>query len=61
MAGAAASLMGFMQMTMGAVTGIIVGHALNETALPLSVTMAVMGVATLLSYQLIVRRYRNAD
>lgn len=56
MAGAAASLMGFTQMTVGAITGIIVGHALNETALPLSLTMAVMGVATLLSYQLIVRR-----
>lgn len=57
MAGAAASLMGFTQMTVGAITGIIVGHALNETALPLSVTMAVMGVSTLLSYQLIVRRH----
>lgn len=55
MAGAAAALMGFTQMTVGAITGILVGHALNETALPLSVAMAVMGVGTLLSYQLIVR------
>lgn len=56
MAGSAASLMGFTQMTTGAIVGIFVGHALNETALPLSYTVAVMGVATLLSYLLIVRR-----
>jgi DHA1 family bicyclomycin/chloramphenicol resistance-like MFS transporter len=56
MAGAAASLMGFVQMSVAAVTGIAVGHALNDTALPLSIAIAAMGVATLLSYLLIVRR-----
>lgn len=59
MAGAAASLMGFVQMSVGAVTGIAVGHALNETALPLSFTLAAMGAATLLSYLLIVRKLKD--
>ena len=59
MAGAAASLMGFAQMTLAAVGGIVVGHALNDTALPLSLAMAGMGLATLLSYLLIVRRTTN--
>lgn len=56
MAGAAASLMGFIQMTLGAIGGIVVGHALNDTALPLSIAIAAMGLATVLSYLLIVRR-----
>jgi DHA1 family bicyclomycin/chloramphenicol resistance-like MFS transporter len=60
MAGAAASLMGFVQMTFAAITGIAVGHALNDTALPLSFTMAAMGVGTLLSYLLVVRRLATA-
>jgi DHA1 family bicyclomycin/chloramphenicol resistance-like MFS transporter len=55
MAGSAASLMGFVQMTVAALTGIGVGHALNATALPLSYGIAACGVATLLSFLLIVR------
>ncbi len=51
--------MGFAQMTLAAVGGIVVGHALNDTALPLSLAMAGMGLATLLSYLLIVRRTTN--
>lgn len=58
MAGSAAALMGFTQMALAAVGGIVVGHALNETALPLSLALAAMGLATLLSYLLIVRRVR---
>ncbi|HEX6957247.1 MAG TPA: multidrug effflux MFS transporter [Ferrovibrio sp.] len=56
MAGSAASLMGFIQMTVGAVTGILVGHTLDATALPLSYAMAAMGAATFLSYAIILRR-----
>jgi len=56
MAGSAASLMGFVQMTVGALVGIGVGHALDETALPLSYSIAAMGLATLLSFLLIVNR-----
>jgi DHA1 family bicyclomycin/chloramphenicol resistance-like MFS transporter len=55
MAGSAAALMGFTQMTLAALGGIAVGHALNETALPLSFAIAGMGIATLLSYLLLVR------
>jgi DHA1 family bicyclomycin/chloramphenicol resistance-like MFS transporter len=50
MAGSAASLMGFVQMTVAAAVGIGVGHALNATALPLSYSIAGCGVATLLSF-----------
>lgn len=60
MAGSAAALMGFTQMALAAISGIVVGHALNETALPLSFALAGMGLATLLSYLLIVRRSRPA-
>jgi DHA1 family bicyclomycin/chloramphenicol resistance-like MFS transporter len=55
MAGSAAALMGFTQMTLAALGGIAVGHALNDTALPLSFVIAAMGVAALLSYLLLVR------
>jgi DHA1 family bicyclomycin/chloramphenicol resistance-like MFS transporter len=58
MAGSAAALMGFTQMSLAAIGGIAVGHALNETALPLSYALAGMGLATLLSYLLIVRRIK---
>ncbi|WP_341703964.1 multidrug effflux MFS transporter [Ferrovibrio sp.] len=60
MAGSAASLMGFVQMTVGAAIGILVGHALNETALPLSCSIAAMGLLTLLSFLLIVNRGADA-
>lgn len=60
MAGSAAALMGFTQMALAAIGGIVVGHALNDTALPLSFALAGMGLATLLSYLLIVRRSRPA-
>lgn len=60
MAGSAASLMGFTQMTLGAIGGIVVGHVLNDTALPLSFCIAAMGSATLVSYLLIVRRQAEA-
>jgi DHA1 family bicyclomycin/chloramphenicol resistance-like MFS transporter len=56
MAGSAASLMGFVQMTVGALVGIGVGHALDATALPLSYSVGGCGVATLLSFLLIVNR-----
>ena len=61
MAGSAASLMGFVQMTVAALVGIAVGHLLNATALPLSYSVAACGVATLLSFLLIVSRARAAD
>jgi len=56
MAGSAAALMGFTQMTVAALVGIFVGHALNDTALPLACTIAAMGLLTAAAYWLIVRR-----
>lgn len=56
MAGSAASLMGFTQMSVGAITGIAVGHTLNDTALPLSATVAAMGTATWLAWRLLLPR-----
>lgn len=58
MAGAAAALMGFTQMTSAAGVGIFVGHSLSETSLPLAGTIAAMGILTAASYWLIVRRAR---
>lgn len=60
MAGAAASLMGFAQMTLGAVVGILVGHSLGGTALPLTLTIAAMGWLTFAAYWLVVRPARPA-
>lgn len=56
MAGSAAALMGFTQMSVGAVTGVAVGHAMNATALPLSYTVGAMGTCTLLAFLLTVAR-----
>lgn len=46
-AGAASSLVGFTQMTLAALVGIAVGHALGESAWPLAATVALMGVSAL--------------
>ncbi len=49
MAGAASSLLGFCQMTAGALVGIAVGHGAGETALPIAAAVtAVAAVAALL-------------
>ncbi len=40
MAGAAASLMGFVQMGLGAGAGMIVGHAIQDSATPLALMVA---------------------
>ncbi len=40
MAGAAASLMGFVHMGLGAGAGMVVGHGVQSSALPLALTMA---------------------
>jgi DHA1 family bicyclomycin/chloramphenicol resistance-like MFS transporter len=46
-AGAASSLMGFLQMVAGSVTGIALGQALAAGAWPLAAFIAVLGVAVL--------------
>jgi len=50
-AGAASSLAGLCQMTLSACVGLLVGHLLDRSALPLPLVMSVIGVAALLLFQ----------
>lgn len=49
-AGAASSLTGLCQMLLSACVGLLVGHLLKGSALPLPIVMAVIGVATLVLF-----------
>ena len=55
MAGTASGLFGFIQMTIAALVGIIVGHSYNDTPIPMSAMIALMGFMTLCSYILLVQ------
>lgn len=55
MAGAASSLLGFLQMGMAALVGIGVGHWHDGTALPMAGTLAATSLAGLLAWLLLVR------
>jgi DHA1 family bicyclomycin/chloramphenicol resistance-like MFS transporter len=55
MAGAAASLMGFVQMSLSAVVGTLVGHSLGGSVLPMVLGIVGGGIGCLLSYLLWVR------
>src|SRR5262245_33184710 len=46
-AGAASSLVGFVQQTSAAALGAVVGHTLGQTAWPLAIAIAAMGCLTL--------------
>jgi MFS transporter, DHA1 family, multidrug resistance protein len=46
-AGAASSLLGFLQQTFAAALGILIGHTLGASALPLALTIAGMGCIAL--------------
>ncbi len=56
MAGAAASLMGFVQMGCGAVFGAIVGHGVQASATPMALTVAAGVLCSLAAWRLGVRR-----
>lgn len=55
MAGAAASLMGFAQMSLSALFGIVVGHALRDNVVPMALAIFVGALAGLVSYWMLVR------
>ncbi|WP_420548691.1 multidrug effflux MFS transporter [Curvivirga sp.] len=55
MAGAASSLMGFMQYSGAAFVGLAVGHSFNLTAFPMAFAIAVMGVLTMVVYWMVIR------
>ncbi len=59
-AGAASSLMGFVQQTGAALLGIAVGHLLGTSAWPIAAPMAAMGCATLAIWA-ISRKARSRD
>ena len=46
-AGAASSLLGFLQQGVSALCGVAVGHLLDKTAMPMALAVAVCGCATL--------------
>ncbi|MDZ4735339.1 MAG: multidrug effflux MFS transporter [Rhodospirillaceae bacterium] len=54
-AGAASSLVGFIQMSFAALVGLGIGHVYDETALPMAGAMALVAGGAALAYWLIVR------
>ncbi|WP_137388243.1 multidrug effflux MFS transporter [Rhodoligotrophos defluvii] len=44
-AGAASSLMGFLQMAFGAVVGVLIGHTVHLGPMPLALVISVLGLA----------------
>lgn len=57
-AGAASALMGFLFMSLAAVSGSAVGALYDRSQMPLAVIVAILGVASLLSYWLLIWRHR---
>ncbi len=55
MAGAAASLIGFVQMSLAALVGMAVGHTLGDSVVPMALGIAAGGLGGLASYWLWVR------
>jgi DHA1 family bicyclomycin/chloramphenicol resistance-like MFS transporter len=49
-AGAASSLVGFVQMSFAALMGVVIGHMLGGSAMPLAVIMAAIGLVTAALY-----------
>lgn len=55
MAGAASALLGFLQMAMGAVVGIAVGHLHDGTARPMTTAILLAAIAVVLAHRLLVK------
>jgi DHA1 family bicyclomycin/chloramphenicol resistance-like MFS transporter len=55
MAGAASALLGFLQMSFGAVVGIAVGHLHDGTARPMTAAIALAGAAVVVTHRWLVR------
>lgn len=56
MAGSAAALMGSLQFAIASVVGAVGGHGFDGTALPMALSLAATGLASLAAYHLIARR-----
>lgn len=59
-AGAASSLFGFLQMTIAAVVGGLVGQFHDGSSRTMALTIGLMGLLALLSHWLLVRRHKEA-
>jgi len=59
-AGAASSLFGFLQMTIAAVVGGLVGQFHDGSSRTMALTIGLMGLLALLSHWLLVRRRKEA-
>jgi DHA1 family bicyclomycin/chloramphenicol resistance-like MFS transporter len=46
-AGAASSLLGFLQQSVSAVVGVVIGHMLDDSAMPMAAGVAICGCITL--------------
>jgi len=55
-AGAASGIVGFLQMALGAVGTVIVGHTLGATLMPVALTICAFGVASALFFALALAR-----
>lgn len=55
MAGAASSLLGFCQYGIAAAVGYAVGHAFDDSQIPMAVAIALMGIGSFLCYAFIIR------
>ena len=53
MAGTASAFLGFIQMSMGAMVGIIVGHNHDGTPQSMTLSIALMGILTLFCYSML--------
>ncbi len=53
-AGTASGLLGFLQMMLSGIAGAIVGHAYNDSAVPMAFMIALMGLFSMLSFLLLV-------
>ncbi|MFW5823775.1 MAG: multidrug effflux MFS transporter [Marinobacter sp.] len=56
-AGSASALFGFMQMTLAACIGVLVGHFYTGTSLVMAAVIAACSVAAMTTYLLLVQRY----
>ena len=55
-AGAASSLMGFLQLCLGAIVGVLIGQVDDGTQIPMVTAIAITGLGPLAAYWLLIRR-----
>ena len=56
-AGAASGIVGFMQMSFGAVGTVVIGHTLGSTLMPVALTIAALAIGSALFFRLALARH----